>query len=213
MFTFLRPVPHPCYSSIASVYPARKRSIRRWHEVNGSNETLMLVFRGLAWRRRTPHRAEVAGAVEVAEVKRRPRRLQAPPPPPRNCRRTRPIRCSIRLRSSVVSQFFFPHFFLFPVSSFSFCFFFSSTIYIFLYFCISCARSSYRDLVVAYIDMYTSVDKSPNIYLLWPKKHRKLMKFCTKICAISKNPESRACLCRRSRFAHNKDISNDMDYT
>lgn len=39
------------------------------------------------------------------------------------------------------------------------------------------------------------------------------MKFCTKICAISKNPESRACLCRRSRFAHNKDISNDMDYT
>lgn len=170
MFTFLHSVPHPCYSSIASVYPARKRSIRRWHEVNGSNETLMLVFRGLAWRRRTPHRAEVAGAVEVAEVKRRPRRLQAPPPPPRNCRRTRPIRCSIRLRSSVVSQFFFPHFFLFPVSSFSFCFFFSSTIYIFLYFCISCAPSSYQqDLVVAYIDMYTSVDKSPNIHLLWAK--------------------------------------------
>lgn len=169
MFTFLHPVSHPCYSSIASVYPARKRSIRRWHEVNGSNETLMLVFRGLAWRRRTPHRAEVAGAVEVAEVKRRPRRLQAPPPPPRNCRRTRPIRCSIRLRSSVVSQFFFPHFFLFPVSSFSLCFFFSSTIYIFLYFCISCARSSYQDLVVTYIDMYTSVDKSPDIYLLWAK--------------------------------------------
>lgn len=169
MFTFLHPVPHLCYSSIASVYPARKRSIRRWHEVNGSNETLMLVFRGLAWRRRTPHRAEVAGAVEVAEVKRRPRRLQAPPPPPRNCRRTRPIRCSIRLRSSVVSQFFFPHFFLFPVSSFSFCFFFSSTIYIFLHFCISCARSSYQDLVVTYIDMYTFVDKSPNIYLLWAK--------------------------------------------
>lgn len=167
MFTFLHPVPHLCYSSIASVYPARKRSIRRWHEVNGSNETLMLVFRGLAWRRRTPHRAEVAGAVEVAEVKRRPRRLQAPPPPPRNCRRTRPIRCSIRLRSSVVSQFFFPHFFLFPVSSFSFCFFFSSTIYIFLHFCISCARSSYQ--VVTYIDMYTFVDKSPNIYLLWAK--------------------------------------------
>lgn len=167
MFTFLHPVPHLCYSSIASVYPARKRSIRRWHEVNGSNETLMLVFRGLAWRRRTPHRAEVAGAVEVAEVKRRPRRLQAPPPPPRNCRRTRPIRCSIRLRSSVVSQFFFPHFFLFPVSSFSLCFFFSSTIYIFLHFCISCARSSYQ--VVTYIDMYTFVDKSPNIYLLWAK--------------------------------------------
>lgn len=80
-------------------------------EFNGFNETLMLVFRGLAWRRRTPHRAEVAGAVEVAEAKRRPRRLQAPPPPPRNSRRTRPIRCSIQLRSSAVSQFFFPPFF------------------------------------------------------------------------------------------------------
>ena len=121
--------PHPCYYSPAGVYPARKRSARQgkarqgkarqgdWYEVNGSNETLMLVFRGLAWRRRTPHRAEVAGAVEVAEAKRRPRRLQAPPPPPRNSRRTRPIRCSIRLLSSAVSQFFYHRFTLFPFLS------------------------------------------------------------------------------------------------
>lgn len=35
----------------------------------------------------------------MAELKRQ-RRLRAPPPPPRNCRRTRPIRCSILLHSS-----------------------------------------------------------------------------------------------------------------
>lgn len=141
-----------------------------------------MVFRGPAWRRRTPRRV----AAEAAGVVARQRRRRAPPPPPRNSRRTKPTPCSILPPFLVVSLLIYIYiyivYFLIFLFFFTLFFFLSFTSFFFfslVFFLLSCSHSfPFLSLQMASSHSHTSftieINEVDKIIMLLPTFYVKI---------------------------------------